>query len=45
MPKLTVTKVLDATAGPQLIEPGVWHRVEPLGDDLRCQLAFLRRAD
>ncbi|PIE20451.1 MAG: tellurite resistance methyltransferase TehB [Proteobacteria bacterium] len=33
--------VVDAAAGPQLVAPGAWHKVEPLDDALRCQLAFL----
>lgn len=33
--------ILDASASPPLIEPGVWHKVEPLDDALRCQLSFL----
>lgn len=35
------SQVIDAAAEPQLIEPGAWHKVEPLDDALRCQLAFL----
>lgn len=37
--------IIDAAAGPQLIEPGVWHRVEPVDDELRCQLVFLCEPD
>ena len=33
--------VVDVAAGPQLVEPGAWHRVEPLNNALRCQLSFL----
>jgi len=35
------SRVIDAAAGRQLVEPGVWHKVEPLDDALRCQLEFL----
>lgn len=35
------SRVIDTSSGPQLVEPGVWHKVEPLDDALRCQLAFL----
>ncbi len=35
------SRVVDAAAGPQLVEPGVWHKVEPLDDALRCGLVFL----
>lgn len=34
-------EVIDASSGPQLVEPGAWHHVEPLGEALRCQLEFL----
>lgn len=37
--------IIDVAAGPQLIEPGVWHRVEPLDNELRCQLVFLCEPD
>lgn len=37
--------IIDAAAGSQRIEPGVWHRVEPLDDELRCQLVFLCEPD
>ncbi|MEM1155776.1 MAG: SAM-dependent methyltransferase TehB [Pseudomonadota bacterium] len=33
--------VIDAAAGPQRVEPGAWHKVEPLDDALRFQLEFL----
>ncbi len=35
------SQVIDAASGPQLIEPGAWHKVEPIDTSLRCQLAFL----
>lgn len=37
-----LTKVIGAESGPQLIEPGVWHRVEPVDAAMRCRLEFLR---
>jgi len=39
------SRVIDAAAGPQLVEPGVWHKVEPVDDALGCQLAFLCEPD
>ncbi len=35
------SRVIDAGSGPQLVEPGAWHKVEPVDDALRCQLSFL----
>lgn len=35
------SRVIDAAGGPQLVEPGAWHKVEPVDEALRCQLAFL----
>ncbi|MEM1437179.1 MAG: SAM-dependent methyltransferase TehB [Pseudomonadota bacterium] len=34
-------RVIDVAAGPHLVEPELWHKVEPLDDALRCQLEFL----
>ncbi|PIE45068.1 MAG: tellurite resistance methyltransferase TehB [Gammaproteobacteria bacterium] len=34
------TVIFTADSDIPFIEPQVWHKVEPLGDDLRCQLAF-----
>lgn len=34
------TFILDSTSDIPFIEPQAWHKVEPLSDDLRCQLAF-----
>lgn len=35
------SQIIGAHSGPQLVEPGVWHKVTPLDDALRCQLSFL----
>lgn len=35
------SKIIDAASGPQLVGPGVWHKVEPIDETLRCQLSFL----
>ncbi len=35
------SRVIDTASGPQLVDPGVWHKVEPQDEALRCQLAFL----
>lgn len=35
------SEIIDAAARPLLVPPGAWHRVEPVDDTLRCQLAFL----
>jgi len=35
------SQIIDVHSGPQLVEPGVWHKVTPLDDALRCQLSFL----
>ncbi|RRN01590.1 SAM-dependent methyltransferase TehB [Bibersteinia trehalosi] len=32
--------VFDVEHQPPFVEPQVWHNVEPLSDDLECQLAF-----
>lgn len=39
------SRVVDAAAGPHLVEPGVWHKVEPIDAKLRCELAFLCEPD
>lgn len=39
------SQILDAESGPQIVEPGVWHKVEPVDDGLRCQLSFLCTPD
>lgn len=41
----TSSMIVDAAAGPQLVAPGAWHKVEPLDEDLRCQLSFLCEPD
>lgn len=35
------SREIRASSGPQLVEPGAWHRVEAVDDALRCQLSFL----
>lgn len=35
------SRVVDAASGPLLVEPGEWHRVEPVDDACRCELSFL----
>lgn len=37
----TSSQVIDAAAGPQLVEPEAFHKVEPVDEALRCQLSFL----
>lgn len=37
--------VFDSNNQPPFVEPQVWHRVEPLSDDLECQLAFYCTAE
>lgn len=39
------SRALDASSEPLLVEPGAWHRVEPLDGALRCQLSFLCHPD
>lgn len=39
------TTLVDPAAGPQLVLPGAWHRVEAESADLRCQLSFLCTPD
>ncbi len=31
----------DSWSGPQLIQPGQWHKVEPVDDEMCCQVSFL----
>lgn len=38
-------EIVDRSSGPLLVAPGVWHRVEPIDDTLRCQLSFLRESE
>lgn len=35
------THIFDPTSGPQMVAPESWHKVEPIDDDLLCQLEFL----
>ena len=39
------SEIVDASSGPLLVEPGVWHKVEPVDEALRCQLSFLCEPD
>ncbi len=39
------SEVIDASVGPHLVPPKAWHKVEPLDDALRCELAFLCEPD
>ncbi len=39
------TFVFDKDSDIPFVEPQAWHKVEPLTDDLRCQLSFYCQAD
>lgn len=41
----TSSAIWTADTEPQLVDPGVWHKVEPLDEELRCQLSFLCEAE
>lgn len=39
------SRVLTAASDPLVVAPGVWHRVDPAAEPLRCRLEFLREVD
>lgn len=39
------TNIFDTAHQPPMIEPQQWHKIEPLSDDLECQLSFYCRPE
>ena len=43
--EVTSSRVIDAASGPHIVSPGAWHKIEPVDETLRLELAFLCEPD